>query len=136
MGKMFFSVNQLNVPIGICLILVAGSSCLAEQKRLSSADGDFEVTYYEYAPEDEQTVVRTVVIFPPTGGITCLDKSYARKIKKRGARAIVLSDWTGKSEDSQFTEGLQTVGIGKCAHYPIQPWFITRPGYLVIPEFG
>ena len=95
---------------------------MAEQKRISSADGEFEVAYYEYAPEDEQSVVRTVVIFPPTGGITFLDKSYARKIKKRGARAIVLSHWTGKSEESLDL---------RLHHLPIPPLLQQGPSIML-----
>lgn len=63
-------------------------------------DGSFEVEVEKYSPRGKNLLNRTVVIFPPTGGVNRIDRSYARQFAKAGAEAIVIVGYTGQSEKS------------------------------------
>lgn len=63
-------------------------------------DGDFQVEVEKYSPRKSGSLDRTVVIFPPTGGVNRIDRSYARQFAKAGAEAIIIVGYTGQSEKS------------------------------------
>lgn len=90
---------QTKLYFVIIIFILIGCASMPPKSVVSSPASQFEVHYYLYQPV-EQKLKRTVIIFPPTGGITYLEKSYAREIRQRGAQVIVLSGWTGQDEDN------------------------------------
>jgi len=60
----------------------------------STANDGFTVKYQEFQPSEKKAVPRTVVIFPPTGGVTYIEKAYAKAMAKRGATVKVIETWT------------------------------------------
>lgn len=60
-------------------------------------DEEFKIQTLIYNPKSE-VHKNTVIIFPPTGGVNFLDRSYAKKLQKKGAKVILMSSWTGDDE--------------------------------------
>jgi hypothetical protein len=74
------------------------TSCASTILELRSAeDPNFQVRYQEYAPKGEAKGFRAV-IFPPTGGSTTLERSYAKKLAAKGVPTVVIEDWSGFGE--------------------------------------
>jgi len=69
-----------------------------KHKELSIKDTEgFRVSYFDYKTKPEKSINRTVIIFPPTGGVTYLEKSYAKNLCKKGANVKVLNGWSGQN---------------------------------------
>jgi hypothetical protein len=88
----------------IFLIFILNTICCvsANSKEIWSTlqTNDFQVEVEVWQQPDEVGATRTVVIFPPTGGVNRIDRSYANQIFERGQNAIVIKGWTGQDEKS------------------------------------
>lgn len=62
------------------------------------ADPGFRVQYELYAADDSGSPP-WVVLLPPTGGANFLDRRYARKLRDQGASVMLVTDWTGLTEE-------------------------------------
>lgn len=78
------------------------ASCITTPSASIVSDGsqDLKVWYQVYRPSEEKALNRTVIIFPPTGGVTYLERSYASALVKKGATVKVLQKWSGMDESS------------------------------------
>lgn len=74
---------------------ITEASCEGAVTRWNSTD--FSVEVLDFAPSKFSS---QVIIIPPTGGTNIIDRSYAKKICKRGHRAVILSHW---SEDDEMS---------------------------------
>ena len=95
----------MKVVAQILFILLLAPGCalaqLQDETVFKDPASSFEVDVLVYKPYGwVKDVGRTVVIYPPTGGVTRLERSYAKQFAKRGATAIVLTNWTGLSEST------------------------------------
>lgn len=80
-----------------CTSLSTRADCRASQR--SEVDGDFSAHWVYYRSEIPEAATRaTVVIFPPTGGVTQLENWYAKRVCKAGYNAIVVKNWTGDDD--------------------------------------
>ena len=75
--------------------LTSCANSIFELKNLE--DPNFQVRYQEYAPKGEAKSFRAV-IFPPTGGATTLERSYAKKLAAKGIPTVIIEDWSGFDE--------------------------------------
>jgi esterase/lipase len=82
--------------------LTLSFGCTSNRTTLKTINdkNHFEVKYREYQPFEEKKLNHTVLILPPTGGVTYLDKSYAKALSKKGATVKLLTHWTGEAEES------------------------------------
>lgn len=71
-------------------------SCVIHAGKTKTADG-FEVEWNEYLPQGA-AADDTVIIMPPTGGSTILERRYARGICDRHHRATIIERWSGLGE--------------------------------------
>jgi len=60
-------------------------------------DAGFRVDYTYYAGDGME---RAVILVPPTGGATFIDRRYARLLCRDGAAVYLLRDWSGMSEQA------------------------------------
>lgn len=60
----------------------------------------FQVLYESYAAKPPNHKQRTILILPPTGGVTYLERSYARSLSQQGVAVKVLQKWTGMDQTS------------------------------------
>jgi len=67
-------------------------------KSVTSENGQV-TTFLDYQPRSGN-YTRGVVLMPPTGGVSFLEKAYARALAKRGARVAVVKRWTYDDETS------------------------------------
>lgn len=69
-----------------------------ERHRVQDKDG-FQVEFQAYEPLfGKGQMASSVLILPPTGGVTWLEHRYAKMIAHRGMRAVMLESWTGDYE--------------------------------------
>ncbi|NQZ02525.1 MAG: hypothetical protein HRT45_17840 [Bdellovibrionales bacterium] len=66
---------------------------------LKTRDG-FQVNFFRYGYNDAEEWNKLIVIVPPTGGVSQLDRSYATMFCRAGYVAIVLKSYTGSDEQS------------------------------------
>ncbi len=91
------------------------SSCNVSRQVLKTVDPidhtAGEVSFYRYVPKTLGAHVGvgpyfgTIVIHPPTGGITGLDRGYAEGFCKGGISVALLETWTGYAEEGAFDFG-------------------------------
>ncbi len=55
--------------------------------------GEFKVDVNKYWVEEKSN--KSLLILPPTGGVTVLDRSFARKFARAGYDVYVVETWTG-----------------------------------------
>lgn len=53
----------------------------------------------EKSHEKQSHQKRTVVILPPTRGVTPIERSYAKKLSKKGFDVLILKDWNKRELD-------------------------------------
>lgn len=87
----FFAI--LLFVIALPLSACAGSTILLRDPQ----DNAFHVKISKYAVENSSRDF-LVVIFPPTGGSTSLDRGYAKSLQKAGVNTWVIEEWTGYDE--------------------------------------
>lgn len=71
-----------------------------ERGAFESQDGEFRVWGTEYLPALDKLTKKSVLILPPTGGVTFMDQSYASRLCSQGFRVRILERWT---EDDEFS---------------------------------
>ncbi|MBC7754648.1 MAG: hypothetical protein H7Z71_10455 [Moraxellaceae bacterium] len=62
----------------------------------------FEVSVTRYIPSSKTK--KNLIILPPTGGVTALDKSYARSFSRLGYNVYLMTQWTGWDRQSSDLE--------------------------------
>lgn len=72
-------------------------ACAHESKNLEDGS-EFSVEVTHYQPREG--VRGSVLIMPPTGGSTVLDRSYATLFCRAGFEAWIVERWTGMNEES------------------------------------
>ncbi len=85
------------LPVLICSFYVLYlwlTSPTPRELEFSDQEIKIKTVYYGHKSSPE----RTVIIFPPTGGINILDKLYAHALWKSGVDVYVLTDFTGFDE--------------------------------------
>jgi hypothetical protein len=92
----------MNNRLCLFFIFLSSSACATGFKSAETGNTEFKVkTETCGSPEAKAKVV----IFPPSGGATTLERWYASKICDRGGFAILVNDWTG-AQESAFDEEL------------------------------
>ncbi len=101
--KMFFLILFLQVTVIFgtgCSSFSSGRQYDVVETRLSEADFHVEIVKYGTATP----VARSLLILPPTGGETFLDRSYARTFAEAGYDVYIIKQWTGLDERSSDLE--------------------------------
>ncbi len=70
------------------------ADCFQQSKKLSPHQ--VEVSHYEPEPK----TLKAVIILPPTGGITFLERQYARALCNQGFNALIIENWDGLNEEN------------------------------------
>lgn len=83
------------------ILLFSGFACATTFKASQAGESDFQVKTETCGSPSSKV---KVVIFPPTGGATSLERWYAEKICDRGGFAILVNDWTGAQETATDPE--------------------------------
>ncbi len=80
------------------LVAVAALGCASVNQKKESVKGDdgFAIDYQHYPRDPKSQIRRSVIIVPPTGGTTSIDRSYAKSMQKKGADVYILTRWTGQ----------------------------------------
>ncbi len=91
----------MNVIIAGALALFGGftsskTNCSPQSMSEVSADG-FKVEWRDYAPS-KKSLKPTVMILPPTGGTTILDRAFAGALCRRGRHVVIAERWTDFDE--------------------------------------
>jgi hypothetical protein len=98
-------VNKLS----LCVLLPSlFSSCASfggrsfEIKKIKLGASDFQVEVSKYS--DEVAAGKSILIMPPTGGSTFLDRRFAKKFAGAGYDVYIVENWTGLNEKSTDLE--------------------------------
>jgi hypothetical protein len=65
-------------------------------REVEFSEQDFKIKTVYYGHDTLPT--KTIIIFPPTGGINILDKLYAHALWKSGMDVYIYTEWTGSDE--------------------------------------
>lgn len=101
--------------IALCALMISCASSTSSSQAASGQANEFcEPTTLEYSKEEfrvetlyyspERPTHRAVVLVPPTGGTTALEKRYAKLFCENGLAVSVLKTWTGIDEESMELE--------------------------------
>jgi len=90
-------VDRVKFILFLSGLFVTGIACAVTFKQSQTGDSDFQVKTETCGSETSKA---KVVIFPPTGGATTLERWYAEKICDRGGFAILVNDWTKAQESA------------------------------------
>jgi len=71
-------------------------SCSSSQKTLGTAEFSVDVSLYSGAAPSR----KTILILPPTGGSTYIDRSMSKRLCRAGFDVYILEKWTGMDEMS------------------------------------
>lgn len=94
-------MNTIKYVLFLPTLFVTGIACAVSFKASQAEDGNFQVKTETCGSEKAKV---KVVIFPPTGGATTLERWYAEKICDRGGFAILINDWTEAQETATDPE--------------------------------
>lgn len=65
----------------------------------ATASDGFKVEWREYSPRKPSSMP-VIFILPPTGGVTILDRRYARALCRRGRLVLIVETWTNAYEQA------------------------------------
>lgn len=80
------------------------NACNEPQRLAMKTDSGFQVTFVRYSYPDSYERGKLVLMYPPTGGLSQVDRRFARNLCRNGFNAIIIEDFT------DYT--LQTLEIG------------------------
>ena len=91
-------LGLLSSLFGFYTTLVTGfSGCALTEQTQRDPDG-FVIQWTEYSPMqtvlDNNTESATIVMLPPTGGVTPIDQRFATKLCQRKQRVLLVKTWT------------------------------------------
>lgn len=66
---------------------------LCSPEKIALSSGDFKVQVSRYKSGEEESD-RSILIMPPTGGATILDRNFARHFCVSGFDVMILEEWT------------------------------------------
>ena len=69
------------------------------KKEFVKAEDGFTLDYQYYPRDPRSKIQRSVIIVPPTGGASTLDRSYAKSMQKKGADVYIMTRWTGQERE-------------------------------------
>ena len=83
-------------------IAAMASGCVIEDRQLSASDG-FTIEWTEFQPPmstvgARESERRTIIIMPPTGGVTPIDRRLATRLCRENQIVAVVKTWTGLEE--------------------------------------
>jgi hypothetical protein len=65
------------------------------------------ISFFSYVPKKANSkILGKILIEPPTGGITLLDKAFAKSFCMAGAETALLETWTGYEESEKIDFGV------------------------------
>jgi hypothetical protein len=68
---------------------------------MTYSEGDFQVKVSRFSARSGESICEgAIVIFPPTGGSTFLDRSFARAFARENLDVYILEGWTGMDEEA------------------------------------
>lgn len=73
-------------------------SHICETHTVSTQEDSFSYTTHTYTPMSPSN--KTIIILPPTGGVTLLERRYAAQLCQQKFNAIILAQWSGDNEHS------------------------------------
>lgn len=87
----------------------AVSKCQITDQSIVAADG-ITIEYTEYLPplldgkiaSELNRQLSTIIVMPPTGGVTVLDRRFSTKLCSTRQRVVLVKKWTGLNEPGQI----------------------------------
>ena len=86
-------------PLVLLQIVLLSCSSLKNRAFKTSEltfGSDFQVKVTKYS--GETSVLKTLIILPPTGGTNAIDRSYARGFCEKGYDVYILNEWSNMNE--------------------------------------
>lgn len=88
-----------------CTTTPTNNSC--EEVPTIYGPADFQVKVFNF--ENSQNASKSLIIMPPTGGPTYLERGYAKKFCAAGYNVYLFNSWTGDTDESVDLEKHQRI---------------------------